>query len=170
MAVRRPRVFVGFGVMVAAVLLFAWATSTIAQSHSGGDPNGIVLTAMKGIRAAVPPKATHVAVRSYPTEWVAGCSGIPNARAGWDKETVYVTFTDSDPAPSVDHQIASAVHKSGWTLSPMRITKGHGLVSHWLRTVRRAQIDAFAFAVSAGSENWWLSASWQPQPVGEGCP
>jgi hypothetical protein len=165
------RALVGAGVIVAAVLLFVVVSSTIAQPHPGGDPDGAVLHTMKGIRAAVPPEATHVSVRTYPTQWVPGCPEITKARSGWDKETVYVTFSDRDPTVVVEHQIASALQKSGWSSSPMRITEGQGLVPHWLRMVRGAQpIDAFAYAVPAGSIAWFLTASWQPHPGGQGCP
>ncbi len=171
MAVRRSRVWVGIGVMAQTVLLLVAVSSTSAQPHPGGNPNSAVLNTMKGIKAAAPPEATHISVHVYPTQWVSGCSEIKNSRAGWDKETVYVTFSVRDSAVLVDRQIARALQKSGWSLSPMRITEGQGLVPHWLRTVGGAQpINAFAYAVPSGSNTWFLTASWQPRPVGEGCP
>lgn len=168
---RTPRALVGLGAVAAIVLAFFTVSSVTAASHPGGDPSGKVLNTMKGIKRAVPPVATDVNVRAYPTQWVSGCPETGDSRAGWDKETVYVTFGDHDSAAVVDRQITSALERFGWSYAPMRITKGQGLVPHWLRGVSRSRpMDAFAFAVPNGSGAWFLSASWQPLPIGEGCP
>jgi hypothetical protein len=146
-------------------------SSAGARSHPGGDPNGTVVQTMKTIRFAVPPDAKHVSIHAYPTQWVPGCSEIRNSRAGWDEETVYVTFTVRDSATLVDRHIGTVLQMSGWSSSPMRITEGQGLVPHWLRTVSGAPpINAFAYAAPSGSDAWFLTASWRPRPVGEGCP
>lgn len=152
LAVSHPRALVGLGGLVAAIaLVLVTVNSVSAQRHPGGDPSGTVLNTMKGIERAVPAGATQTKVRTYPTQWVTGCPETRNPQAGWDKEAVYVTFTDPDPAALVDGQIASTLEKSGWSPSPMRITKGQGLVPHWQRTVSKAQpIDAFAYAVPNG--------------------
>lgn len=157
--------------MAATVLLLVPVSSTGAQPHPGGDPNSAVLDTMKSIKATVPPGATHISVRAYPAQWVPGWGEIRNSRAGWDEEMVYVTFSVRDSPLLVDGQIARRLQKSGWSFSPMRITEGQGLAPHWLRTVSGAQpMNAFAYAVPSGSNAWFLTASWQPPPVGEGCP
>lgn len=170
-AMSTPRVLVGLGVIATIVLVSLIVDSVTAASHPGGDPGGKVLNTMKGIKRAVPPGATDVNVRAYPTQWVSGCPDSRTPRIGWDKQTVYVDFSDHDPAAIVDREIASTLQRLGWSYSPMRITKGQGLVPHWLRGVSGSRpIDAFAFAVPDGSSVWFLSASWQPRPVGDGCP
>jgi hypothetical protein len=126
---------------------------------------------MKGIEAAVPPGATHITLHEYPTTWVQGCAGVPNAHAGWNRETIYVNFSDTQSTAIIDSQIARVLAKSGWSRSPMRITKGQGPVPHWVRKVNNsAPIDIFAYAVPRGSSTWFFTASWQPRPVGQGCP
>jgi hypothetical protein len=162
---------IGLGGVVVGLVGFITVTVAATNRHPGGDPNGTVLRTMRGIERAVPRDATHISRHEYPTQWVQGCSEVPNAHAGWNKETVYVAFSDEDSAAYVDQQISSALARSGWSLSPMRITKGQGTVPHWLRTVRQGQaINAFAYAVPKGASAWSLTASWQPQPVGQGCP
>ena len=157
--------------LVALVTSFALRWQS-ARSHPGGDPNGTVLHTMKGIDRAVPLGATGVSVEASDTQWLPACSQIANAHAGWDKASVYVRFSDRDPSSLIDSQIAGALESAGWAPEAMRITRGQGLVPHWVRTVNGGQpIDAFAYAVPAGSDSWFLTATWQPPgPVDQGCP
>ena len=143
-----------------------------AHGHAGGDPNGTVLYTMKGIDRAVPLDATGVSIQSSDSQWLPACSQIANSHAGWDKASVYVRFSDRDPSSLIDRHIASGLESSGWASAPMRITRGQGLVPHWVRRIDEGPpIDAFAYAVPAGSDSWFLTATWQPPgPVDQGCP
>ena len=158
-------------VLVALVTSFALRWQS-ARSHPGGDPNGTVFTTMKGIDRAVPLGATGVSVQASDTQWLPACSQIANSHAGWDKASVYVRFSDRNPGSLIDRQIAGGLERSGWVPVPMRITRGQGLVPHWVRVVNAGEpIDAFAYAVPAGSDSWFLTAAWQPPgPVDQGCP
>jgi hypothetical protein len=127
---------------------------------------------MKTLGRAVPSAASNVSIEGSETHWLRACAEIANSHAGWDKASVDVRFSDPDPGALVDRQIASGLERSGWVPLRMRITKGQGVVPHWVRSVNGARpIDAFAYAVPAGSKTWFLTASWQPPgPVDQGCP
>jgi hypothetical protein len=159
--------------VLAVVAVCAYAVARWGfPGHAGGDPNGTVLNTMKGIQRAIPSDATSIRVRASDSQWLPACAGVESSHAGWDSASVYVTFSDSDSGAIVDRQIASGLEGGGWAPRPMRITRGQGLVPHWIRSVSGARpIDAFAYAVPAGSDTWFLTASWQPPgPADQGCP
>ena len=168
----RSRVLLGLGLVIVAFLVYFTVRWSTTQLHPGGDPRGTVFNTMKGIERALPSGATIVSIQASDTQWLPACAEIANSRAGWDKASVYVKFSDPDPEAIVDRRIASGLEGSGWTPLPMLITRGQGLVPHWVRTVSGARpIDAFAYAVPAGSSTWFLTASWQPPgPADQGCP
>ena len=144
---RRLTLIVTALLILAVMTLFVlrWHSS---QSHPGGDPNGTVLTTMEGIDRAVPLGATGVSVQASDTQWLPACSLIANSHAGWNKASVYVRFSDRNPGSLIDRQIAGGLERSGWVPVPMRITRGQGLVPHWVRAVNAGEpIDAFAYAV-----------------------
>lgn len=127
---------------------------------------------MESIERAVPPGASHVSERADDAYWGPACPDFPNAHAGWNQASVYVDFSDVESAPVVTSQVSAALEREGWTFAPARITRGQGNVPHWSKAVRVGPpIDAFAYAVPAGSSAWSITASWQPPgPVDQSCP
>jgi len=173
MTARRSLVLLGVGALIGALVIYVVVRWGTESTHPGGDPNGTVFKRMEAIEHAVPSGATIIHTRTSEAQWVPGCAEISDSHSGWSKASVYVTFSDSDPQATVDIQIDRSLRSSGWSYAPMRITKGQGLVPHWVISSLSEDrpIDAFAFVTPEGSNSWLLSASWQPPgPIGQGCP
>lgn len=173
MSTSRSQTLAALGVVVVGSLAFAlvaWAMR--GQHHPGGDPRGSVLRTMLSIRDAVPAGAMSVTTWSSDAEWLPPCPQFAQAQAGWGEALVSVTFADRAPGAHIDSLMAQQLQRSGWAPEPMRITKGQGLVPHWVRKVRGSPpIDAFAYSTPAGSTTWHLTASWRPPgPVAQQCP
>lgn len=173
MVISRYRtILIGLGLVTVFLLSYFTVRWTTAPGHPGGDPNGRVLNTMKGVERVVPSSATNISIRASDAQWLPACHEFSNSRPGWDKAMVYVKFSDSNREDVVDRQIGSALEKDGWSSAPIRVTRGQGLVPHWVRAVSGAQpIDAFAYETPAGSNSWFLTASWQPPgPAYQECP
>jgi hypothetical protein len=146
------------------LLIGSLALSGCGQSHSGGDPGGVVYRELRPVLKAVPPGVTNIHAQSNDASWQATtCPGNGKARPGWSQVFVGATFVTQRAKVVVLASINRVLAHEGWVRDDIVVTQGQGPVAHWARRVgtgRRA--DAFAFAVPNGSEHWYLTASWEP--------
>lgn len=134
-----------------------------ACGHGSGDPGGMVLRELKPVATAIPPRASDVRARFNDPTWQSKCPDNPYERSGWSQVAVSATFDADNPETDVIASIDADLVHLGWSRNDTAVTAGQGPVAHWTRSVgggRRA--DAFAYPVPAGSDHWWLTASWDP--------
>jgi hypothetical protein len=161
------------GVVVVALGLAVTAATLISGGgHPGGDPGGKVLARLRETTSAVPLQASGSTVQSSEVQWLPACPEIADAHAGWSQALVTVRFADPmDPAAVVDH-IDSILRQEGWQWDDTRTSPHQGPIAHWTLRVTPSgpSANAFAFPAPSGSQNWFMTASWQPQPIDQGCP
>lgn len=166
----RARVWASCAVVVLVVGALVWWRT---RPPGGGDPGSRVFRQLQGVRATVPPDALAVRVGTDTRSvWTPACPTMPAAHAGWSQVRLEVAFTDDAPPGAVDQEIGAALAREGWVRHDVSPGPGQGKVAHWTLDVGDgAPASAFAFAAPAGSNQWSLSAQWQPPgPVGSGCP
>ena len=160
-------------VVVAAVLVIAGYTlwNALGWGHSivnGGE----IYSRLTAVRAARPRSATAVRESSTAASWILGCPSIAGSRSGWTSDRVSVSFHDASPAATVIGEINRTLVRQGWRRRDVAPGSHQGKVPHWTLDVHNSGVaQAFAFATPASSQDWNLSAIWNPPgPRGQGCP
>jgi hypothetical protein len=97
--------------------------------------------------------------------WQSACAD-GSGHAGWIQAEASEGFSTRDSESTTITEIDHVLSGQGWTRHDLVITRGQGPVPQWTRTVNgNKRLRAFAYAVPAGSDQWFMTASWQPTPA-----
>lgn len=149
--------------LAVATLLSSVPLMLAACGHSGGDPGGRVLRELQPVESAIPTGSSMVAVHSYNSSWTKKCPDNSSGQSGWSEVRVNSTFVTALPPTTVVDEVGAVLERQGWTRHDTIGTPGQGTIAHWtkdLGTGKSAQ--AFAYPVPAGSDSWFVTATWEP--------
>jgi len=147
---------------VVAALLVGASLVLSACGHAGGDPGGRVLGELRPVLSAVPSGSSMVKRQKGDSAWESGvCPDNPHS--GWTEVYVGANFTTNLSHDAVVSDVNAVLVRHGWKRHDIVVTRSQGPVVHWWKHVATGHLaDVFAFPVPAGSENWLLTASWEP--------
>lgn len=102
-------------------LVGVWAS---LNSGSSGDPGGHIMSQLRSVGKAVPPRA-QITSTQYVEPHQDSCDGNPATR-GLTDVTVVIDFRSSIPASQVVQQVARLLGAQGWDLRESQLSPGPG--------------------------------------------